>query len=132
MTRILVADDAIGWRNYHTKILKEISEDFDITVCEWARDAYEKIFDSLKNPFDLIITDLQMESDFLPNYAGEWLVERIQELSSYKNVPIVIISATYNIQAIAEQYNVDCLPKSTAANNPLAYKYKINELLKLK
>ena len=129
MKRILVADDSLGWRNYHNRFLKEISEDYEITFCEWARDAYEAVFANIKTPYDLIITDLQMESDFSPMYAGEWLVERIQELSSYRKTPVLMVSATYNIQNIADNYGVDCLPKSVAANNPLAYKYKITEIL---
>ncbi|MBR1754740.1 response regulator [bacterium] len=130
MIRVLVADDSNGWRNYHKKMLSEISSEFDITICDWARDAYEKVFENLDNPFDLIITDLQMESDFEPDYAGEWLIQRVRELNSYRNVPILIISATYNINFIADKFGVDCLPKSTAVNSLLSYKHKIEEILK--
>lgn len=130
--RILVVDDSLGWRNYHKKMLSEISLDYEVEVFDWARDAYESVFQNIKTPYDLIITDLQMESDFLPQYAGEWLTERIKELSSYRHTPILMVSATYNIQKIAQDYGVDCLAKSIAANNPLAYKYKIQELMKCK
>ena len=130
MIRVLVADDSTGWRNFHQKMLSEISEEFEITVCEWARDAYDMVFQNIKTPFDLIITDLQMESDFLPLYAGEWLTERVQELSSYNNTPIIMISATYNIKNIADNYGVECLPKSVAVNDLLSYKLKISEVLK--
>ena len=130
MIRILVADDSTGWRNFHQKMLYDISEEFEITVCEWARDAYEKIFENIKTPYDLVITDLQMESDFLPQYAGEWLVERIQEFDSYKNTPIILVSATFNIKKIAEDYGVEYLPKAIAVNDLLAYKLKISEALK--
>lgn len=130
MIRVLVADDSLGWRNFHERMLSEISPEFEITICEWARDAYDEVFKNIKTPFDLIITDLQMESDFLPLLAGEWLIERIKELSSYNKTPILIVSATYNIQKIADNYNVECLPKSIAVNDLLAYKYKISEILK--
>ena len=130
MIKVLVADDSIGWRNFHLKMLKSISSDFDITICEWARDAYDKVFENIKNPYDLIISDLQMEDDFYPLLAGEWLIERIHELSSYKNTPIILISATYNIKNIADNYGVDYLPKSIAVNDLLAYKLKLEETLK--
>lgn len=129
MIRVLVADDSFGWRNFHQKMLSEISDEFEITVCEWARDAYEKVFENIKTPFDLIITDLQMESDFSPQYAGEWLVERVQELNSYNHTPIIMISATFNIKNIAENYGVECLPKSRAIDL-ISYKLKISEVLK--
>lgn len=129
MIRVLVADDSTGWRNFHQKMLSEISDEFEITICEWAKDAYEIIFQNIKTPFDLIITDLQMEGDFSPQYAGEWLVERIKELSSYNNTPIIMISATFNIKNIAENYGVECLPKSQAIDL-ISYKLKISEVLK--
>lgn len=130
MIRVLVADDSQGWRNFHERMLSEISPEFEITVCEWARDAYDEVFRNIKTPFDLVITDLQMESEFLPMLAGEWLTERIQELKSYYKTPILMVSATYSLQKIANDYGVECLPKSIAVNDLLAYKYKISEILK--
>ena len=124
--KVLVADDSIGWRNYHEKLLSAMG--LDVTVADWARDAYSLAF---QTPYDLVVTDLQMEDDFAPQYAGEWLVERIKELKGYLNVPILIVSASYNIEQIADNYGVHCMAKAVAANNPTAYGYKISELLKL-
>ena len=131
MKKILVADDSLGWRNYHKRMLFELSDDFSVDICEWAREAYEKVYENINSPYDLIITDLQMESDFSPQYAGEWLTERIRELASYNKTPVLMVSATYNIELIANQHGADFLPKSTAANNLVAYELKIKELLKL-
>lgn len=66
----------------------------------------------------VIFTDLQMESDFLPKLAGEWLVEQIKTYSKYyKNCKTVIISASPSIKQIAEKHNVLHLPKTIARNS---------------
>ena len=45
---------------------------------------------------------MQMESDFLPFYAGEWFIKQIKFFNEYKNTKIIIISATSNIRQIAK------------------------------
>ena len=77
--KILVVDDIEGWREYHKKILSELFDDAEIILAESAREGYDKL---LEHTFDIIITDLQMENDFEPQYAGEWFVERIKEFKS--------------------------------------------------
>lgn len=119
--RILIVDDIKSWRDYHASVIKGKYSDAEIDFAESAREGYEKIFQNNLSPYDVILTDLQMESDFEPLYAGEWFVERIQEMKNYYKTKIVIISATYNIKMIADKYNVDCIPKSTARNFPDAY-----------
>lgn len=48
----------------------------------------------------------------MPKFAGEWLIEQIQNFGDYyKNTQIVIVSAAPNIKAIAERYGVWYLPK---------------------
>ena len=82
---------------------------------------YDLVMENNETPFDIIITDLQMEPDFEPDYAGEWLVKQIKTFKNYSMTKIVIISATFNIRHIAEILGVECLPKSTARNFPQAY-----------
>lgn len=119
--RLLVVDDIEGWRKYHKKTLLELFPSSEIILAESAQEAYNKLLEYNRTPFDIIITDLQMESDFEPKYAGEWLVERVKEFKSYLNTKIVIISGAHNIHHIAEINEVECIPKSTAYNFPQVY-----------
>ena len=86
-----------------------------------AREAYELVYNTINEPYDLILTDLQMEEDFSPKYAGEWFVEQVKLLKQYDRTRIVIISATYNIGLIAEGLGVKYLSKSTASKFPQSY-----------
>ena len=63
------------------------------------------------------------ETDFEPKHAGEWFIEQIKTFNNYKNTKIVVISAAYNISAIAEHYGVAYIRKSTAADFPDAYDF---------
>ena len=64
-----------------------------------------------------------MENDFEPKYAGEWFVEQIKTFHSYISTKIVIISAAYNINYIAENLGVSYIRKSTARNFPDSYDF---------
>ena len=121
--KVLIVDDVKGWRDYHSYIMNELFENAEIQTAESARDGYDKILENNESPFDIIITDMQMESDFEPKYAGEWFIEQIKTFKNYKNTRIVIISAAYNIPAIAENYGVDYIRKGTARSFPDAYKF---------
>ncbi len=121
--RILVVDDVKGWRDHHSAILKSMFADCVIDTAESAREGYEKVFENNLTPYDIILTDLQMESDFEPLLAGEWFVERIKEMKNFYRTKIVIISATYNIKLIAEKLGVHYIPKSTARSFPDAYDF---------
>ena len=102
--KILIVDDVKGWRDYHSYIMNGLFENAEIQTAESAREGYDKLIENNENPFDIIITDMQMESDFEPKYAGEWFIEQIKTFKNYKNTRIVIISAAYNIPTIAENY----------------------------
>ena len=121
--KILIVDDVKGWRDYHSYIMNELFENAEIQTAESARDGYDKLLENNECPFDIIISDMQMESDFEPKYAGEWFIEQIKTFKNYKNTRIVIISAAYNIPAIAENYGVDYIRKGTARSFPDAYKF---------
>ncbi len=119
--KILVVDDIKGWRDYHKIILEELFTGCEFYEADSARSGYDLIIENNEAPFDIIITDLQMEHDFEPDYAGEWFVKQIKTFRNYSRTKIVIISATYNIRHIADILGVECIPKTTARNFPQAY-----------
>ena len=121
--KILIVDDLKSWQYYHLSIIKDIFQESEIQTASSAREAYDKLFENSEKPFDLIITDMQMENDFEPKYAGEWLIEQIQNFKNYAKTKIVIISATYNIEQIATHYNVHYLRKTTAQNFQESYNF---------
>lgn len=128
--RILIAEDTLGWQKFHSSLLKEYEKfNIDLVICDCAKDALTLAQENFKTPYDLIITDLQMENDFSPKFAGEWLVEQIKKYNAYKKTPIVIISAAYNIGFIAQTLNVDYLSKRSLINNPDTYYLKLDEVL---
>lgn len=120
MKRILIVDDAYSWRKYHEDIIKNSGADFEITLANSATTANELLYSNSDEPFDIILTDMQMESDYLPLYAGEWLIEQIQAFSEYKHTEIIIISAAPNIKYIAEKYGVEFIRKADC-RMPVAY-----------
>lgn len=119
--KILIVDDIKGWRDYHAQYLKEIFDDPDIYFSDSARNAYDLLIEHHEKPFDIILTDMQMENDFEPEYAGEWLIKQIKAFKPYNRTKIVVISAAYNIAAIAQNYGVNYIRKTTARNFPDAY-----------
>lgn len=119
--KILIVDDVKGWRDYHKNQLEDLFENCEIQTADSARSGYDKLMENNNAPFDIIVTDMQMESDFEPEYAGEWFIKQIKGFKNYLHTKIVIISATYNIRTIAENYGVECIPKSTALKFPDSY-----------
>jgi len=127
--RVLIAEDSSGWQKFHSSLLKEYNNKKILyTISDCARDALTLVQENFESPYDLIITDLQMENDFSPKFAGEWLIEQIKTYNSYKKVPIVIMSAAYNIAFIAQTLNVDFLSKRSLINNPDNYYLKLDEI----
>lgn len=128
--KILIVDDSRGWLDYHESALKEIyGTEFIIERADSARSGYNMVYNNLKTPYSLIISDLQMEWDFEPKHAGEWFVEQVKKMKEYQNVPIIIISAAYNIRSIAKKLEVNFLPKASAARDLQSYKFAIDEVL---
>ncbi len=127
MKRILIVDDSQGWVDYHENAVRLLfKNEVVIETANSAKEGVEKLVLSIDEPYDIILTDMQMESDYLPLYAGEWFIKQIQYMNEYKNTKIVIISAASNIRAIAEKYSVDYIPKYNCRNEG-AYD-KIGEL----
>lgn len=117
MKRILIADDVPGWVRFHEQNIRHLNiPNIEIDTANSAREALSKLEVSIDNPYDVIFTDLQMESDFLPKYAGEWLIEQIKTFKEYNSTKIVIISASPNIRIIAERNQVLYLSKTITRN----------------
>lgn len=117
MKRILIVDDIPGWVRFHEQNIRHLNiPNIEIDTAISAREALSKLEVSIDNPYDVIFTDLQMESDFLPKYAGEWLIEQIKTFKEYNSTKIVIISASPNIRIIAERNQVLYLSKTSARN----------------
>ncbi len=117
MKRILIVDDVPGWVRFHEQNIRHLNiPNIEIDTANSAREALSKLEASIDNPYDVIFTDLQMESDFLPKYAGEWLIEQIKTFKEYNSTKIVIISASPNIRIIAERNQVLYLSKTIARN----------------
>ncbi len=118
MKRILIVDDIPGWIRFHKNNIEYLNiPNLEIDTAISANEALSKIQASIDEPFDVIFTDLQMESNYLPKLAGEWLIQQIKTYKEYKNTKIVIVSASPSIQKIAERNEVLYLPKTIARNS---------------
>ena len=120
MKNILIVDDVKGWRDFNTNVMFELfGQDINIDTAESATKAYDYLLQN--KPYAIILTDLQMEENYAPKYAGEWLVEQIKTFNIYSNTKIVMISAAYNVRHIADNLGIECIPKSTALKCLSAY-----------
>ncbi len=119
MKKVLIVDDVPGWIRFHQNNITYLNiEGLVLDSANSAREGVSKIEASIDEPYDVIFTDLQMESDFLPKLAGEWFIEQIKTYDKYyKNSKVVIISASPNIRTIAERNGVLYLPKTVARNS---------------
>lgn len=121
MKKVLIVDDVAGWVEYHANAIENLFDEVEIHKAYSAKEGYDKLLENHKSPFDIIITDLQMEEDYEPKFAGEWFVEQIKTFKQYLNTKIYIISASGSIKHIAEILGVECIPKQTARNFPDSY-----------
>lgn len=119
MKKILIVDDTPGWVRFHKTNIEYLNiSDIQIDEAFSAKEGVSKIECSIDNPYHIIFTDLQMESDFLPKSAGEWLIEQIKTFEKYyKNTKIVIISASPNIERIAKKHGVFYISKTVVRNS---------------
>ena len=134
MKRVLVVDDSPAWRVFHQNNIEELFLEVDVTDYEIdlaisAREGYDFLLRNENTPYDLIVSDLQMESDFLPQCAGEWFVEQVKSFDKYFNTKIIISSGMYNIKYYAEKLNTDYIPKRTAVSDINLYKDIIKKSL---
>ena len=121
--KILIIDDSQSWVEFHKNILEEIyiMEENILHTAFSARQALDTLYQNTSTPYDLIITDLQMEEDFSPLFAGEWIIEQIKNLTSFNKSRIIISSGAYNIKHIANSFNVEYIPKRIACTDRLEY-----------
>lgn len=127
MKKILIVDDSPNWVRYHENAVRILlNNNVSIETAFSAKEGVERLMSSIDEPYDVILTDMQMEPDFLPLFAGEWFIKQIRFMKEYNNTKIVIISAASNIRAIAEKYKTYYIPKY-ACRNEGAYD-KIGEL----
>ena len=125
--KILVTDDSESWVQHHITCLKAfLPEDTEFDRANWAKDGLDKVILNIDEPYDIIFTDMQMEGDFLPLYAGEWFIKQIKTFKEYSRTAIVIISAAPDIKKIAEKYDVKYIPKRMC-QSLTAYKEVFNE-----
>lgn len=125
MKNVLIVDDVKSWREFNSQVIKDLyGEDVTITTAASASDAYDILLTN--KDFDIIITDLQMENNYSPKHAGEWLVEQIKTFDKYKKTKIIMISASYNLRQIARNLDIECIPKSTALASISAFKEILN------
>ncbi len=119
MKKILIVDDVAGWVRFHQNNIEYLNlEDIEIDTAYSAKEGLAKVEANIDTPYNIIFTDLQMESDFLPKLAGEWFIEQIKTYSKYyKDTKIVIISASPRIERIAQNYGVDFISKIDLRNS---------------
>ena len=122
--KILITDDSVSWLNFHTSLINELyGKLFEITTANCAKEALNIIKQNDKSPFLLVLTDLQMETDFAPKLAGEWLVQNVKQINGYNVSKIIIVSSMYNIEEIAKRNEVDCISKPMLFYNKQLMKY---------
>ena len=92
MSKILVADDQLVMRNMFKTILSHTDHEIDYAVDGAA--AYEE---ATKKRFDLVITDL-----YMPGLTGIELTQKLRTLTTYKGVPILVVSTENAVDKKAE------------------------------
>ena len=128
--RILIVDDSPSWIAFHKNLIMELYPGmFEIVTANSAREALSIVSFDLTSPFDVVISDLQMELDYEPKQAGEWLVENIKNIPCYSHSHIILISGMYNIEAIASSLNVECISKNILVHNKLMLKFMFEKLM---
>ncbi len=128
--KILIVDDTKSWLAFHKDLILQLyPELFEITLANSAVEGLNIIKHNIESPFSLILTDLQMETDYEPKLAGEWLIEHIKNIPEYSRCNIVIISAMYNIEYIAKQLNAECISKNLLIHNKLLMKFMMEKLM---
>ena len=69
--KILITDDSTKWLLYHKSAIEEIfKNEVIIDLAHSAKEGVEKITLSINEPYDIIMTDMQMEPDFCLLYTS--------------------------------------------------------------
>jgi len=99
--RILIADDEAALLRTMTFILKR--KGYETVAVDNGRSAYNKILETYKNknPFDLVITDIQM-----PGLSGIELTKKLSEDGI--TVPILAITGYGNMAMVVKLMRAGC------------------------
>ncbi len=128
--KILIVDDTRAWLFFHKEVIRQLyGNTFNVTYALSAAEALNLVRKNIDEPYDIIITDLQMESTYEPKLAGEWLVENIKNINEYSACKIIIVSAMYNIEHIAKNMQVECISKQLLIRNKLLMKFMFEKLM---
>lgn len=128
--RILIVDDTKSWQIFHRDLIHNFYGDrFEITMVSSANEGYNLICQNKDNPYFVVITDLQMEMDFEPKLAGEWLIENAKKHLEYSNTKFLIISGHIGVEHIAKQLNVECVSKSILVRNHNFMKFAFEKMM---
>lgn len=126
MKKILIVDDQQAWIVFNTSMVNDIlGNNVIIHTASSASEAYNLLLENILQPYDYILTDLQMEGDYAPKSAGEWLVEQAKGMSFYEKTKIIIISAAPFITHIAERLDVSYIRKQDATSSKEQYKQNL-------
>lgn len=116
--KVLIVDDTLSWVKFNQNLIETFyPKIFDITTVQTAWDARLAAIENLDIPYDLIITDLQMENFENDTLAGEWLIKQIKGFKEYKNTKFLIISGMPTIKHVAERNNVAFISKPRLVSN---------------
>lgn len=130
--RILIVDDSPEWIKFHLQGLElSFGEDFfNIDVTFSAHDGIKAVEEN--EPYDLILSDLQMEIIPGETYAGMWMVKRLKNHPKCADTKFIVISASYEIAQIARILGTAYIPKGSLIDNIAILQYKISELLDIR
>jgi len=80
--KVLVVDDSLTIRVYHTSLLKSFG--FEVDTAENGMEALEKV---MSTKYDLILSDINM-----PVMDGYEFVKKLRKLDNYKLTPVVFVT----------------------------------------
>ncbi len=120
--RILLVEDSLTYQKSLESLLVPLG--FSLTIANNGVEGLEMA--QKDDEFDLILTDLLM-----PVQTGLTLIEELRQMKKYKNIPIIVISASFSekMKEGCLKQNVTCLDKPINREELLS---SIHQLLDLK
>ena len=121
--KVLVVDDSAGMRSLLVSTLEEIDGIEAVEACN----GFEALKALPMQPFDLIITDINM-----PEINGLEIVHFIKSNQIYQQIPLVIISTEKGQNDIQKGLALGAQKYITKPFDPEQVKKTVKELLNLK
>jgi len=116
--KVLIVDDTLSWLKFNENLVETFfPKMFDITTANSAWEARMTAVDNLDMPFDVVLTDLQMENYDGETLAGEWLIQQLRAFKEYNKTKFLIISGMSTIKNIAEKNNCAFISKPRLVSN---------------